>query len=157
MLGNLTSHEIEQLLQNQILGRIGCHADGKTFVVPIAFAYDGKYLYGHSKEGMKVNMMRHNPKVCFEVDKMENMANWQSVIIQGEYEELFGDAARKAMGYFMQKLKPYLASQTSLPSHGLAQFHSKEQSSIDSIIFRIKIKEKSGKFEKTVRHGRHMN
>ena len=91
MLGNLTSHEIEQLLQSQILGRIGCHAEGKTFVVPIAFAYDGKYLYGHSKEGMKVDMMRRNPKVCFEVDKMENMANWQSVIVQGEYEELFGD------------------------------------------------------------------
>ncbi|MEO1262501.1 MAG: pyridoxamine 5'-phosphate oxidase family protein [Bacteroidota bacterium] len=154
MLGNLTSHEIEQLLQSQILGRIGCHADGKTFVVPIAFAYDGKYLYGHSREGMKVEMMRRNPKVCFEVDKMENMANWQSVIVQGEYEELFGDAARKAMGFFMTKLKPHLASQTSVPKRGLAQFHNEEQSSISSIVFRIKVKEKSGKFEKTIKRSR---
>lgn len=156
MLGNLTSHEIEELLRNQILGRIGCHADGKTFVVPIAYAYDGKYLYGHSKEGMKVNMMRRNPKVCFEVDHMENMANWRSVIVQGDYEELFGDAARKAMGYFMAKLKPHLASQTSMPTHGYTQFHATDQSSIDTVVFRVKVKEKTGKFEKTLKSNRQL-
>lgn len=150
MFGNLTIPEIEQVLDKQLLGRIGCHTDGKTFVVPIAFAYDGKYLYGHSREGMKIQMMRQNRNVCFEVSEIENLANWRTVVLQGEYEELLGETAREAMEFFMKKMKPHLLGFTSTPSHGIAQFHSQEQSAMKSVIFRIKIKEKTGKFEKTM-------
>ena len=85
MLGELTSHEIDQLLKSQPIGRLGCYAKGKVYITPITYLYDGTYLYGHSREGLKIQMMRQNPKVCFEVDTMENLANWKSVIIQGEY------------------------------------------------------------------------
>ena len=34
--------------------------------------------------------MRANPNVCFEVDAMSNMANWQSVILFGTFHELKG-------------------------------------------------------------------
>ena len=37
---------------------------------------------------MKLNMMRENPKVCFQVEHLENMVKWQSVICWGEFEEL---------------------------------------------------------------------
>ena len=80
MFGKLNNEEIEGLIQSQLIGRIGCHADDVTYVVPISYAYDGTYLYGHTYEGMKVDMMRKNPKICFEVDSTRNLANWQSVI-----------------------------------------------------------------------------
>ncbi|MDC1504172.1 pyridoxamine 5'-phosphate oxidase family protein [Winogradskyella sp.] len=83
MLGNLNSRQIEHVLQSLIIGRIGCHADNKTYVVPVTYAYDGTYVYGHTKEGLKIEMMRKNPSVCFEVDVMENMSNWRSVIAWG--------------------------------------------------------------------------
>ena len=62
------------------MGRIGCYADNEIYVVPITYAYQDGFIYAHSKEGKKVQMMRQNPKVCFQVDAMENMTNWRSVI-----------------------------------------------------------------------------
>ena len=38
--------------------------------------------------GMKIEIMRKNPNVCFEVDEMKSFTNWKSVIAWGEYQEL---------------------------------------------------------------------
>ena len=73
MLGDLNPHEIEALLTNEVVGRIGCHANGVTYVVPITYAYNEGHVYAHSKEGMKIQMMRLNPMVCFEIDNMEDL------------------------------------------------------------------------------------
>ena len=80
MLGSLDSKQIEEVLAHQVVGRIGCSAEGITYVVPISYAYDGEYIYGHTLDGMKISMMRKNPAVCFEVEEMKDMANWKSVI-----------------------------------------------------------------------------
>jgi nitroimidazol reductase NimA-like FMN-containing flavoprotein (pyridoxamine 5'-phosphate oxidase superfamily) len=42
-------------------------------------------------------MMRANPKVCFEVDEHSGTGEWRSVIVQGVYEELRGNAAAQAL------------------------------------------------------------
>lgn len=49
MLGMLNDAQIENVLQSLVIGRIGCHANGRTYVVPVTYAYDGKYIYGHTK------------------------------------------------------------------------------------------------------------
>ena len=54
MLGKLTDKEIKQVLQNNLLGRIGCHDDGKTYIVPVNYVYDGTYIIAHSMMGMKI-------------------------------------------------------------------------------------------------------
>ncbi len=148
MLGHLNTVDIEKVLLSQIIGRIGCYAKGQVYVVPITYAYDGNYIYGHSREGLKINSMRQHPKVCFEVDNMEDMANWQSVIIQGEYQELLGQKARAAMSFLLTKLAPLLTSETSMLGRGMQRFHHSEISTIKTVVFRIKILEKTGRFER---------
>ena len=59
-------------------------------MVPIAYAYHEGTIAGHSGLGPKVEMMRENPNICFEVDRIESLGNWQSVIAWGTYEELTG-------------------------------------------------------------------
>src|ERR1700682_700625 len=88
MFGKLNTGEIDKLISRQLVGRIGCHADGITYVVPVSYAYDGTYIYAYAFKGMKIDMMRKNPKVCFQADNTKNLANWQSVICWGEFEEL---------------------------------------------------------------------
>lgn len=39
-------------------------------------------------EGQKLHMMRANPFVCFEVEDIDDLANWHSVIAWGVFEEL---------------------------------------------------------------------
>ena len=40
MLGDLTFSQIENLLYAQRIGRLGCHSDDVTYVVPVTYAYD---------------------------------------------------------------------------------------------------------------------
>jgi hypothetical protein len=47
MLGTLDCRQIEDLLHAEVVGRIGCHTSGRTYVVPITYAYDGAAVYGH--------------------------------------------------------------------------------------------------------------
>src|SRR5687767_6795875 len=113
MMGKLTSQEIEHLMQHEIVGRLGCHANGVTYVVPINYAYDGQYIYGHTHEGMKINIMRKNRNVCFQVDNMANMANWKSVIAMGEFEELTDPETRNhAVQKLINRTLPVLSSAT---------------------------------------------
>ncbi|MDX1762330.1 MAG: pyridoxamine 5'-phosphate oxidase family protein, partial [Christiangramia sp.] len=88
MLGELKNNQIEYLLYCHVVGRIGCYSDNEVYVVPITYAYEDGYIYGHTREGKKIDMMRKNPNVCFEVDVVDNMSNWRSVISWGKFEEL---------------------------------------------------------------------
>jgi nitroimidazol reductase NimA-like FMN-containing flavoprotein (pyridoxamine 5'-phosphate oxidase superfamily) len=90
MIGELTPEQINAVLFNEVVGRIACSSEGRIYIVPITYVFDGDAVYGHSAEGLKIRMMRANPHVCFEVDQRENLANWRSVIAWGVYEELHG-------------------------------------------------------------------
>jgi len=148
MFEKMNSEEVEQLLQQQLVGRIGCHAHGITYVVPVSYAYDGKYIYCHTFEGMKINMMRANPEVCFEVDNTKNLANWQSVIAWGSFEELpNGNNRNEAIAILRERKLPILSSQTM--QLGSQWPFVSEVDKIDGIIFRIHLREKTGRCEKS--------
>lgn len=147
MFGTLTTDEIEQVFHNNIIGRIGCHADGKTYVVPISYAYDGSCIYAHTYEGMKMNIMRKNPEVCFQADNMQNMANWQSVIAWGTFEELTDPEKRTAaLKILTDRVLPHIASET-VKLTPQWPFPPDQPEKIEGVVFRICIYEKSGKFE----------
>lgn len=97
MIEALSRPEIDELLQTQVVGRIGCHVDGLTYVVPVIYAYDGDGLFIASIDGQKVQMMRRNPQVCFEIDEYSGAGGWRSVIVQGTYEELADAEAERAV------------------------------------------------------------
>jgi uncharacterized protein len=148
MFGNLENSEIEKLLNKQLVGRIGCSADGVTYVVPVSYAYDGNYIYVRSFDGMKTRIMRKNPKVCFQVDNMKNLANWQSVICWGEFEELTNEPGKKmALEKLNARVLPMVSSETM---HITPEwpFPADRTEQVKGIFFRIKLTEKTGRFEK---------
>lgn len=147
MFGQLSKNEIDQLISTQLVGRIGCHADGLTYVVPMSYAWDGVYIYGHSYEGKKLEIMRRHPRICFEVDNTRNLANWQSVIGWGNFEELKDSADREfALQKLNERALPYLSSETM---HITPQwpFPSESMSEIKGVFFRVKLDEITGRFE----------
>jgi len=147
MLGKLKAFEIDEVIKHQVIGRIGCHADDITYVVPISYAYEDGYIYSHTFEGMKINMMRKNPKVCFQVDTMVNMANWQSVIAWGEFEELHETEMRnQALQKLVNRTLPVISSETTHLSPQWP-FPSQDITGIKGIVFRIRLKVKTGRFE----------
>ena len=115
MLGELTSHEIEEILKSNVIGRIGCSSKQKVYVVPTTYVYDGESILGHTTEGMKINLLRENPECCFEVDVMKDLANWRSVIAWGTYEEVTGEDADKVIDKLINTIAPMMPSETSQP------------------------------------------
>ncbi len=61
--------EIETILQASPVCRIAMSVDDRPYVVAVNFASTDAHLYFHSAiSGRKVDMLRKNPSVCFEVD-----------------------------------------------------------------------------------------
>lgn len=149
MLGLLNSRQIDQVLRSEVVGSLGCSADGKVYITPISYVYDGEYIYGHSADGMKLRMMRAHPQVCFQVERIENLANWVSVIVWGEFEELADDAEKEAMRLFLERMEPLQVSETALSPHrapaGVPALDLQGQL---MVFYRIKVTERTGRFEK---------
>jgi hypothetical protein len=148
MLGELRPSEIEEVLKSETVARLGCHADGRTYVVPITYAYDGKSMFGHSAEGRKIWMMRANRHVCIEVDRMDDPANWRCVIAWGQFEELKGEAADAALGLLVERFRPLLTSTTASPHGTAADGANKDLPRKKAVIYRIQLTEKTGRYER---------
>ena len=149
MFGNLTADQMEELLQKEVVGRIGCYCDNKVYVVPISYAYDGKNIYAHTYEGLKIDMMRKNPHVCFEIDDFNDMGRSQSVIAWGRFEEITDKEERNtALRLLLNRSLPAISSITTHLGNTWP-FSEDELDDIDGIIFRISFSERTGRFEIT--------
>ncbi|MEZ4498467.1 MAG: pyridoxamine 5'-phosphate oxidase family protein [Thermomicrobiales bacterium] len=89
----LPDEQIESLLRNAIIGRIACcghgeTGDGRPYLVPLAFGYDGTNIYAHSGPGRKLDFMRAEPRISFEVDEGTAPDRWRSVIVEATYVEI---------------------------------------------------------------------
>jgi len=140
MLGKLTQDQIEQVLHAEVIGRIGCHSEGLTYVVPVTFAYDGQRIIVHSAEGMKLQMMRSNPSVCFQVDQIQDMANWRSVILWGEFRELEDIEAAQGMGLLIERIRVLNSDETS---------YYQAKGPMKATVYEIRIGQKTGRYEKS--------
>jgi uncharacterized protein len=80
--------EMHALLQRESYGHLGCSRDGRPYVVPMQYAYDGKELYFFTTEGMKTQFIDANPKVCLQVEEITDSTHWRSVMVIGEAEQL---------------------------------------------------------------------
>jgi nitroimidazol reductase NimA-like FMN-containing flavoprotein (pyridoxamine 5'-phosphate oxidase superfamily) len=139
----LTAEEIDQVLRDEVIGRLGCHADGKTYVVPVAYIYDGQALYGHTSDGLKLRMLRANPEVCVEVDQIESVSNWRSVIAWGWFEELHGAEAAQALHSLAERIRPLLSDDMADFTHAAAQFKALDE--VRTVVYQIKLGKCTGR------------
>lgn len=143
MMGELTPSQIEEVLTGEYIGRIGYNAQGRTYIVPSSYIYQGEAIYAHSLTGMKVEMTGSNPEVCFEVEQISTLHDWRNVIAWGRFEELSGDDALKAMRLFNRRLG------FIMPVSGSAELHlgSPAEPRRMPVLYRIRLREKTGRYE----------
>ena len=129
-----------KLLERNRFAHLACHVKDDIFLVPISYVFADGYIYSHSKPGHKVEMMRKNPKVCFQVEEVQDFFHWKSVVAWGDFEELKGDAATTAMRLLLHKFYENEKRRSELEIDFAAQLES-------AIIYRIKINKSTGRFE----------
>ncbi len=130
----LPAEGIEALLRTAIVGRIACcgHGvveDGRPHLVPLAYGYDGEAIYAHSGPGRKLDLMRAEPRVTFEVDEAAAPDRWRSVIAEGTFEEIADPRQRESALAVIYGTDgaPDLGSQT--------------------VVFRVRLTSRSGRYE----------
>jgi len=134
---------------NNVTGRLACSNGQKLYIVPISYAFNGNYLLAHSRPGMKIDMMRERPQVCFQVDEIEDHMNWRSVVLWGSYEEI---TDRRERYYAMKFLVSRLIHQEVSETAGISDMSDELDQEPPTpeprpIVYRIRIKEKTGRFE----------
>ena len=137
----MTQAECRNALERATLGRLACARDNQPYVVPINFASDGIHLYGFTTLGQKVEWMRANPLVCFEMDERNN-GEWVSIVVFGRYEELADTpehAAARLLGHELLRKRAMWWE----PAY-VAQNHRDQPHSLTPIFFRVLIDKITG-------------
>lgn len=86
--------EIDSIIRDAHVCRLGMSDGSQPYVVPLNFGYDGTALYFHcAHEGRKIDILRRNNRVCVEFDQPEGLirgaeaCDWgmryRSVIVTG--------------------------------------------------------------------------
>lgn len=123
--------EMQALLQRESFGHLGCARDGRPYVLPMNYAYDGKDLYFFTTEGMKTQYIEANPQVCLQVEEIIDRTHWRSVMVSGKAEQITGnEEMQRAMSLITERnpsLTPAISA-TQLDTWGRA---------VDIALFRI--------------------
>ena len=134
-IGKMPSSAAISLLRESSLGRLGCIANGRPYVVPVHYYYDGEDIFIHSLPGLKIEALRTNPSACLQVDEIRDAYHWRSVIVSGRYEEVAPDDREREtiLTRLFQRL-PHLSPVES-------QIGERDG---ELIIFRLKVEEITG-------------
>jgi nitroimidazol reductase NimA-like FMN-containing flavoprotein (pyridoxamine 5'-phosphate oxidase superfamily) len=84
---DLTDAECRELLARNHVGRVAYQIREQVNIVPLGYVYHGEWLACRTQEGSKVSVLRQSPYVAFEVDEVEGLFDWQSVVVQGSWYE----------------------------------------------------------------------
>jgi len=142
----LDNQNIEEVLCNNFIGRIACCDGHLPYIVPITYCYDkaSNSIIGYSGEGAKIDILRKNPSVCFEVDEIKNITSWKSVVAHGVYTELKGADSRNAVHVFVSRLRELIGSDHHVFIKDLSSSVPDEK---EIVVYRINLSKKTGRYQ----------
>ena len=80
----MTRDETLRVLKKYSYGRLVLAFQNEPYVVPVSYGYDQGRIFFHSaKQGKKVDFIKNNSRVCFEVDELQGDLGWATVICYG--------------------------------------------------------------------------
>jgi nitroimidazol reductase NimA-like FMN-containing flavoprotein (pyridoxamine 5'-phosphate oxidase superfamily) len=144
---DLNTKECIALLANNYIGRIAYILKGGPEIVPITYFYDpeNNSIISYSGKGGKIEAMRKNSSVSFQVDEISDVVHWKSVLIHGEYEELQGITAKHLLHTFSEGVKKLVLKKEKVSPKFISEFSSKITDNGIPIVYRINIKEVVGR------------
>jgi len=135
---------IEDIIRKGQVCRLALSENERPYIVPLCFGYKDNNLYFHTAlEGKKIDILRKNNNVCFEIDIDQELVKgkkacncsmkYRSVIGFGKAELIEDiDSKRKAFNIIMQN---YLEGFFKYP----------EESIQNTVIIKVEIESMTGK------------
>lgn len=136
---------LDEILSSQLICRLAMVDGGRPYIIPVNYGYRDGCLYIHSApEGKKIDLLRTNPEVCFEVeDKMEITKGEKACDWSTRYRSVvgYGTAEILSDGESKQKGLELLMAQ-----HGAPELKEFNQKNLDRmVILKLTITSLTGK------------
>lgn len=103
ILQEMREADCYKVINKQFIGRLATCAEGQSYIVPVQYAVSQGLIYSFSMPGRKIDNMRDNPKVCLQVDEIQDPRRWKSVIIEGRFAELQNADGRQRAWEVLQR------------------------------------------------------
>lgn len=81
----LGQEEIEEILARNNVGRIAFSLHDRVDIQPINYVFDSGWIYGRTSLGSKLSTIAHHRWVAFEVDEVQGVFEWKSVVVKGAF------------------------------------------------------------------------
>jgi nitroimidazol reductase NimA-like FMN-containing flavoprotein (pyridoxamine 5'-phosphate oxidase superfamily) len=81
----MTRDEVEEVLHRNHVGRIAFSFHDRVDIEPIHYVYDSGWIYGRTSHGTKLDTLGHHRWVAFEVDEVQGLFDWRSVVVKGAF------------------------------------------------------------------------
>jgi nitroimidazol reductase NimA-like FMN-containing flavoprotein (pyridoxamine 5'-phosphate oxidase superfamily) len=135
---------IDSIIHKSLVCRIAM-SDGETpYVVPLSFGYDGNNIYLHgAKEGRKIDILKRNPKVCFEFET-------ECEVLPAERACSFTMRYRSVIGYgnacFLEDSEEKIAAMRIIMRHYTDKTFILTDNDVENItVIRVDIEQIAGK------------
>ena len=139
-----SKEEIESVIQKALVCRLGMVDENGPYIVPLSFGYRENSLYFHcAKEGRKLDILKKNRRVCFEIDTDHEIVESEKACKWGmKYKSVIGfgnvlfiedmESKKTALGIIMHHY-----------SGRSFEFEEKEVKRV--VIFKVEIESMTGK------------
>jgi nitroimidazol reductase NimA-like FMN-containing flavoprotein (pyridoxamine 5'-phosphate oxidase superfamily) len=71
------------LLQRHAVGRMAYSFHDRVDITPIHYVFADGWLFARTSHGAKMTTIEHAPWVAFEVDEIDSVFEWRSVVVHG--------------------------------------------------------------------------
>lgn len=83
IIHELDTKACHALLAAHSVGRLALSHKDRVDIYPIHYVHDDGWLYGRTAAGNKLETVTRNRWVAFEVDEIESLFSWRSVVVKG--------------------------------------------------------------------------
>lgn len=134
----LSHEETAAILRRNHVGRVAYTYRDRVDIQPIHYVFSGGWIYGRTAPGTKLSAIRHNYWVAFEVDEVDGIFAWRSVVVHGGFYLLSseGPAEERATWHRAVDLIRRVVPET---------FADDDPVPFRNVIFRIAVQEASGR------------
>jgi uncharacterized protein len=134
---------IHNILNEADVCRVGFSKANKPYIVPMNFGFDEGHIYLHSSvEGKKMEILRENKNICFEVDvkrelvKSEKPCNWGM-----KYLSVMGNGTAELIEKPEEKIKALDIIMDKYDDEGLNSYEYLESSLKSTIVIKLNLAE----------------
>ncbi len=134
----LDAAECTDLLQRHHVGRMAFARNDVVDIEPIHYVFDDGWLYGRTQPGTKIEVLTHHRWIALEVDEIDALFDWRSVVVKGGFYLLRREGSTQEQEIYDKgvEILRRLVPETLTPDDPLPE---------RAILFRIHINEMFGR------------